>query len=677
MSGDAASPSRAADDGDGMFREPYVDSDEQREQPVPHRYVHGGFRGTQTRFSFYLPPESLYRDRFFTVVEGGQAGHEDRAAQMRHRHLPSIAWAIASGGYLVESNGGHVAATTLSYTHGSDEPSITAYRATAAATRFAREFATDVYRRRPRYGYVLGGSGGGRALLALEGTSGIWDGAVQFINSAGHGASMPELVTYAVHVLGPDVHRVVAATEPGGSGDPFEALTARQRAALATLYRSGFQLGGEFQLAQPGPEFAIMRILLGLASEQDPEYFRDFWQQPGYIGADGLLDEELVDKTCTATRVVRLGELDLEQRLRLNSLLLRLDVTGPASNDETPIGVVTSAVPDRPLGCDLTIGSGPAAGQRLTCIGSIDDVLLADFPNGDDLDQIRPGDTIHVDNRRFLAYCHMHLHQVDPDGPGAGQFQAAGHPIYPQLERSLQDVLVGVRAQARFDGKLIYVGSVHDSMTNTLGWPVTYADQVRAHLGAAAAGRLRVWLNDNATHIQGSERPVGSTPAATTRLVDWIGSVEQAVDDLVAWVETGRTPPSDTAFRHTDGQLQLPRHAADRGGLQPVVTASANGATAVQAAAGAPVSLAVHAEVPPRAGYLIRVEWDFDGSGTWPCQHPDVDGTASRFDGSVEHVFRVPGTYFPAVRVTAHRFGDTSAERGLIPNVARVRVDVS
>src|SRR6202034_4278687 len=151
-------PPPPADDADGMFREPYVDSDEQREQPVPHRYVHGGFRGTQTRFSFYLPPESLYRDRFFTVVEGGQAGHEDRAAQMRHRHLPSIAWAIASGGYLVESNGGHVAAATLSYTHGSDEPSITAYRATAAATRFAREFATNVYRRRPRYGYVLGGS---------------------------------------------------------------------------------------------------------------------------------------------------------------------------------------------------------------------------------------------------------------------------------------------------------------------------------------------------------------------------------------------------------------------------------------------------------------------------------------------------------------------------------------
>jgi hypothetical protein len=74
---------------------------------------------------------------------------------------------------------------------------------------------------------------------------------------------------------------------------------------------------------------------------------------------------------------------------------------------------------------------------------------------------------------------------------------------------------------------------------------------------------------------------------------------------------------------------------------------------------------------------LIRVEWDFDGSGTWPCQHPEADGTASRFDGVVEHVFHIPGTYFPAVRVTAHRTGDTSAERGLIPNVARVRVDVS
>ena len=42
---------------DTVFKEPYVDVDEWREKPVRHRYVHGGFKGTETRFSFYFPPK--------------------------------------------------------------------------------------------------------------------------------------------------------------------------------------------------------------------------------------------------------------------------------------------------------------------------------------------------------------------------------------------------------------------------------------------------------------------------------------------------------------------------------------------------------------------------------------------------------------------------------------------
>ena len=52
-------------DDDELFTQPYVDIDEDRGVPVPHRYVHGGFRGTDTRFSFYFPPTSGYEGRFF------------------------------------------------------------------------------------------------------------------------------------------------------------------------------------------------------------------------------------------------------------------------------------------------------------------------------------------------------------------------------------------------------------------------------------------------------------------------------------------------------------------------------------------------------------------------------------------------------------------------------------
>ena len=38
------------------FNDPYVDIDKQRNMPVHHRYVHGGFKGTDAKFSFYFPP---------------------------------------------------------------------------------------------------------------------------------------------------------------------------------------------------------------------------------------------------------------------------------------------------------------------------------------------------------------------------------------------------------------------------------------------------------------------------------------------------------------------------------------------------------------------------------------------------------------------------------------------
>src|ERR1700741_5176436 len=60
---------------DTMFKSPYVDVDEWRDKPVPHRYVHGGFKGTETRFSFYFPPKEQYQGHFFQPI-GAYNGHE-------------------------------------------------------------------------------------------------------------------------------------------------------------------------------------------------------------------------------------------------------------------------------------------------------------------------------------------------------------------------------------------------------------------------------------------------------------------------------------------------------------------------------------------------------------------------------------------------------------------------
>ena len=54
-----------ADWADPLFERPFIEVDEQRTAPEPHRYVHGGFEGTDARFSFYFPAAERYRGRFF------------------------------------------------------------------------------------------------------------------------------------------------------------------------------------------------------------------------------------------------------------------------------------------------------------------------------------------------------------------------------------------------------------------------------------------------------------------------------------------------------------------------------------------------------------------------------------------------------------------------------------
>ena len=53
---------------DTLFKQPFIDVDEWRDVPARHRYVHGGFMGTETRFSLYFPPKKQYQGRFFQYI---------------------------------------------------------------------------------------------------------------------------------------------------------------------------------------------------------------------------------------------------------------------------------------------------------------------------------------------------------------------------------------------------------------------------------------------------------------------------------------------------------------------------------------------------------------------------------------------------------------------------------
>jgi hypothetical protein len=91
---------------------------------------------------------------------------------------------------------------------------------------------------------------------------------------------------------------------------------------------------------------------------------------------------------------------------------------------------------------------------------------------------------------------------------------------------------------------------------------------------------------------------------------------------------------------------------------------------------GTPVVLQVRAEVPPGAGTIIAVNWDLDGTGTYPVIQ-DVDGAATEITLELQWSYDQPGTYFPTALVESHRDGEVSATSRRIPNLDSARVVVS
>ena len=89
---------------DTLFNKPYVDVDEWREEPLRHRYVHGGFEGTDTRFSFYFPPKEKYAGRFFQYFT--PFPDSENLAQNAKGESDMISFSEKSGAYFIETNGG-------------------------------------------------------------------------------------------------------------------------------------------------------------------------------------------------------------------------------------------------------------------------------------------------------------------------------------------------------------------------------------------------------------------------------------------------------------------------------------------------------------------------------------------------------------------------------------------
>jgi hypothetical protein len=650
---------------DPYFGAPFIDKDEWRDVPRRHRYVHGGFAGTETLFAFYFPTDEEYRGRFIHMLQGGTGGSEHTAYQSVLGETDMIDFAAQCGAFYGESNQGHV---DISGEYMKMDPTITSWRASAQTARYARKLAAEIYGEAPHHAYLLGGSGGGlRAVVCMENTDGVWDGGVPYI--AGPCAlNGPSVVINAARALGPKVHDVIDAMAPGGSGDPFAGLNAEQREALALFYRVGLPRGSEFALKGSAMDVTIGMAILTSTLFYDPTLVDDFWSVPGYIGADGGLTGSVV-----------------EVRAKVAKILTRRDLGDNAdvavtqgfwgqSNDDSPLGIVLDSPVDlaRIPGSRITMLSGAEAGQKRVCIATAGEALLVGLHIGEmPLETIAVGDEMTIDNRAFLTFCYGHRHQVDRSLPSTAALCALGRPIYPQRPVNQATTLVGVGQTGRFSGKMIFVNNMFD--TNELASNAAdYVPIVKAQFGPDIDDRFRLWLNDNTTHIGPTDAP------ATTYLIPFMGSVQQAVRDMIAWIEDVTPPPASTGFRFSaDEGMALRPTAEMRRGVQPVVVATANGAIRADVAVGEAVRFEVEAEAPPGAGTIVAAEWDFDGAGLWPIKHAGIDGNATRIALTVIHRFDRPGTYFPSVRVAAHREGDVAAVHRRQLNLARVRVVVT
>ncbi len=680
---------------DSMFKEPFVDIDEWRDVPVRHRYVHGGFKGTEARFSFYFPPKEKYQGRFFQYVtpfpdnenlSQGAKGEEDK-----------IGFSVTHGAYFIETNeGGRIDFSKP----GMGDPTIGAYRVNAAAAQFSRVVATQIFGGKRPYGYAFGGSGGAyRTVGGIENTEGVWDGVVPYV--LGSPVAIPNVFTVRMHamrVLKNKFPQIIDALEPGGSGDMYAGLNAEEKEALQEVTKMGFPPKSWFGYKNMGIHGFL--VLYQGVVRADAKYFNeDFWNKPGYLGYNPTASLKKARIQQRSTIKVGMG----------NDAAVTAGLTKPLSPTERgtadaawkaiggtdggmPVAFqLADAMPEVDfLGGDLIIKSGAAAGKVLQLTKVTGDKVVLGPADPTVLAQIKEGDSVQVDNSNFLAVQTYHRHQV----PGKEYYvwdqflDNDGKPIYPQRPMLLGPLFTvgaaGVLPTGKFKGKMILLESLWDR--EAFPWQADwYRSRVKEHLGDSLDNHFRLWYTDHALH---GDLSLEDDP---THTISYLGVLQQALLDLSAWVEKGIAPAATTKYKIEDGQVVIPATAEERKGIQPVVMLKANGGKRADVKVGQQVIFTAVVEVPKDRGKIVYAAWNFEGlpkemetgksfdlSNAFPVRafSHQADKTGSRVTLKTTYTFTKPGTYFPTLRVASQREGDSKTPFTRIQNLDRVRVVV-
>jgi hypothetical protein len=636
------------DSADPPFDDPYVEVNELRDSPLPHRYVHGGFEGTDARFSFYFPPADRYQGRFhhntYPLATSADVGPFPIAFEVA---TGDLGYTFASGAYYVQTNNGSA------FSRRAADPTIAAYRVNAAAARYSRVMAAEIYGPHRPYGYLYGGSGGAyQTIGGAEHSSGVWDGFMPYV--LGCNNAVPSFWTARMHALRVLRRRnrfpaVMDAINPGGSGDMYAGLDEQERAALQEATLMGFPPRGWYAHEMQGSGY--FADIAGAIPPLDPTYLEDFWTKPGYLGTDP-----------TAWRD--------EDRFQFQTTVARV-------SDGPPKQVELAGVPDRSVvDAHLVLLSGPVAGRsvvisraggrRVTLSTASDPTVLA---------AIRPGEPVRIDNSWPLALETYHRHQVPQaeDEYAWNQFRdAAGKPLHPQRGVLIGPIFavsaVGELLRGRIHGKMLLIQALMD--IDAVPWCADwYRSEVRKAMGPGFEDTFALWLIDHAQH----DNP--GTPIARAHTVRLTGALQQGLRDLARWVEKGLRP-AETSYRVMDSQLEVPTTAGKRGGIQPVVELKVNGSSRAHASVGEPVAFTATIETPEGAGRVVAADWDFEGRGEYPLR-ASLGAPQSRVSLSASHAYGRPGTYYPVLRAASHRDGDLNTPYALVENIGRARVVVT
>jgi hypothetical protein len=227
---------------------------------------------------------------------------------------------------------------------------------------------------------------------------------------------------------------------------------------------------------------------------------------------------------------------------------------------------------------------------------------------------------------------------------------------------------------------VIHINTTHDSMV----WPnmaVGWTRKIEKAQGEDRHKRYRLYWGENSPHGDPSFLPMVTAQTDPNywyaQMVTYNGITAQALRYVVRWAEDGVEPPPSTSHHFTnDGGVVLAETAAERGGIQPVLTVTANGdAQRAEVKVGDTVTFEGVAMQPPGNGSIVWTEWDFEGTGV-RTEHKVADRDAETVTVSASHTYTKPGTYFVGFRAAGHRDGIKG--QGLpVENLARARVVVS